>query len=102
MKLWLKRLWARVRGPVRRVPAVSMPLEDVADAIAEVAGGAAWTALHQELDAAIADAVDEATAPPVGPTQTLNAEVRAYHAGGVDHLRRFQARLLSLAPTGPE
>jgi hypothetical protein len=102
MKTMFKAVVRWARGPVRRVPAEAMPAEDVADALAEIAGSGAWVAIHQELDAAIADAVDEATSPPVGPGQSLNAEARAFHAGGVDHLRRFQARLLSFRPTGPE
>lgn len=103
MKLpnWITRLFNSPVRPVRAVPASLMEADDVRDAVADVAGTRGWHAIHQELDAAIADAIDDVSMPverDSGPT----AEGRAFAAGGVDHLRRFQARLLSLQPTGPE
>jgi hypothetical protein len=94
---------SRRSRPVRHVPAVSLPLEQVRDAVTDIAGTRGWAALHQELDAAIADAIDDVTvAPATGAAGVSDAAARSFAAGGVDHLRRFQARLLELTAKGPE
>lgn len=52
-----------------------------------------WQALHQELDDAIADVLDEVTQPP---SALLTAERRVHLAGGAEELRKLQRRLLDL------
>jgi hypothetical protein len=56
-----------------------------------------WAAVHQELDDAIADALDEVTQDPGA---TLTAERRLHVAGGAEYLRRFQKRLLDIQAAG--
>ena len=55
-----------------------------------------WQALHQELDDAIADALDEVTQEP---SAQLTTERRTHVAGGAEFLRKFQKRLLDLRHT---
>jgi hypothetical protein len=52
-----------------------------------------WQALHQELDDAITEALDEVSKPP---SATLTSEQRLHIAGGVEFLRLFQKQLLDL------
>lgn len=51
-----------------------------------------WTAVHQELDDAISDLCDRVGQPP----PELGHEARIHVAGGIEHLRLFQKRLLDL------
>lgn len=55
-----------------------------------------WLAVHQVLDQAIQQAVEEATMAPGNPPQgKFGAEDRAFAAGGVDFLRELQRELIS-------
>ena len=89
------RIAALQRARVRAVPERRFPAERIRLEIAALAGSEGWAALHQELDAAIADAVDEVSTPP--PARPGEVPVgRDFAAGGLDFLRRFQQRLLDL------
>lgn len=52
-----------------------------------------FVAVHQELDDAISDLLDEVTQ---APSATLTTERRTHIAGGAESLREFQKRLLKL------
>lgn len=81
---------------VRRVPEQSLPDKEVVAILGGIVESGPWRALHQELDAAIMDAVEDVSAPgdPNRPERS-----RDFAAGGVDYLRRFQARLIDIALT---
>ena len=74
-------------------PAKAMPANEVRRAFAIPMDAPLWQALHQTLDGAIQNAIDDATAEP---SATITSERRAFKAGGVDALREFQGRLLEL------
>ena len=78
---------------VRMVPEKRMEPGEVKQAVAEIVGTDGWRALHQELDATIADAVDEVSRAPDVRYPDKN---RDFDAGGGDWLRKFQAVMLDL------
>lgn len=56
-----------------------------------------WTALHQELDDAISDLCDQVSSAPSRATGREFDEANRLHvAGGIEHLRLFQRRILDL------
>lgn len=69
-----------------RRPEEAMDPEQLAVAFDVPADQALWQAVHQELDAEIMGAVDDATAPGCAD--------RDFRSGGVDALRGFQRRLI--------
>jgi hypothetical protein len=69
-----------------RRPEEAMDAEQLAAAFDVPADQALWQAVHQELDAEIMGAVDDATAPGCAD--------RDFRSGGVDALRGFQRRLI--------
>lgn len=69
-----------------RRPEEAMDAEQLAAAFDVPADLALWQAVHQELDAEIMGAVDDATAPGCAD--------RDFRSGGVDALRGFQRRLI--------
>lgn len=69
-----------------RRPEEAMDAEQLAAAFDVPADHGLWQAVHQELDAEIMGAVDDATAP--------GCQDRDFRSGGVDALRGFQRRLI--------
>lgn len=69
-----------------RRPEEAMDAEQLAAAFDVPADHGLWQAVHQELDAEIMGAVDDATAPGCAD--------RDFRSGGVDALRGFQRRLI--------
>lgn len=78
---------------VRTVPASALPDKEVVQILGGLGESPAWAALHQELDAAIMDAIEDVSVPP-DPNKP--APSRDFAAGGVDYLRKFQARLIDI------
>lgn len=87
-----------VRPRVVKVPERAMKEADLLDALAVAPNNMLWRAVHQLLDEQIADAVDlVAKRPEPDPRSGIVAvtpDTRNFHAGGIEHLRDFQARLL--------
>jgi hypothetical protein len=77
--------WAK---PARRVAA-----NDVRRAFAVAAEAPLWVALHQELDDYLQDQLDQVSLPPAA---SMTEEQRLHLAGGIEHLRLFQKRMLQL------
>lgn len=69
-----------------RRPEEAMDAEQLTAAFDVPADHGLWQAVHQELDAEIMGAVDDATAPGCAD--------RDFRSGGVDALRGFQRRLI--------
>lgn len=89
----------RLRAPrVVKVPERAMKEAELLDALAVAPDNGLWRAVHQLLDEQIADAVDlVAKRPEPDPRSGVVAvtpDTRNFHAGGIEHLRDFQARLL--------
>lgn len=74
-------------------PATRITPADVSAALDVEMTNPLWQAVHQELDDAIGDALDEVTQDPGA---SLTAERRLHVAGGAEYLRRFQKHLLDL------
>lgn len=88
---WIQRLEQAESEALRRRrdwrrPEEAMDAEQLAAAFDVPADLALWQAVHQELDAEIMGAVDDATAPGCAD--------RDFRSGGVDALRGFQRRLI--------
>lgn len=88
---WIQRLEQAECEALRRRrdwrrPEEAMDAEQLAAAFDVPADLALWQAVHQELDAEIMGAVDDATAPGCAD--------RDFRSGGVDALRGFQRRLI--------
>lgn len=81
------------RQRVRRIPEHTLPDKEVVQILGGLGESPAWAALHQELDAAIMDAIDDVSLPPDPNKPALS---RDFAAGGVDYLRKFQARLIDI------
>lgn len=94
----LCRLSSLSRPRVVKVPERALGNDELLDALAVDSENELWRAVHQLLDQQIADAVDlTAKKPEADPRSgmvVVTPEVRTFHAGGVDHLREFQALLL--------
>lgn len=84
---------------VRQVPEKALPDKEVVSILGGIAESDVWRALHQELDAAIMDAVEDVSAPP-DPNKPERS--RDFAAGGVDYLRRLQARLIDISLAAQE
>jgi hypothetical protein len=74
-------------------PERRMEAREVADEFSVALEEPWYVALHQELDDAICDVLDEVTQ---APSATLTPERRTHLAGGAEALREFQRRLLEL------
>lgn len=95
----LDQVKARARVPrVVKVPERALKEAELLDALAVAQDNTLWRAVHQLLDEQIADAVDlVAKRPEPDPRSGVVAvtpDTRNFHAGGIEHLRDFQARLL--------
>lgn len=86
--------------PLRRVPERAMPKAELVEALAVDNDDPLWRAIHQLLDEAQTDAVDLVSARPAPDSRsglvTVSPDTRNFHAGGIDHLREFQTKLLDL------
>lgn len=74
-------------------PAKRVPPHEVKRAFAVDNDAPLWLAFNQELDDYLQDQVDQMTLPPA---PGFTEESRLHLAGGVEHLRLFQKRLIDL------
>jgi hypothetical protein len=98
LRAQLRETEARLKTPPNRALAWPKPAQrmEASDLLGEfdVPLDEPWyAAVHQELDDAISDLLDEVTQVP-GPQ--LTTERRTHLAGGAESLRAFQQRLLQL------
>jgi hypothetical protein len=77
----------------RRIPAEQLDADELAAAFDIDADEDLWRAVHQVLDVAIQEAIEESSQSPAGGKFT--ADDRGFASGGVDFLRDFQGALIA-------
>lgn len=88
----LKDRQRRMASAMRK-PEKKMKPGEVLEALSDARTSPVWLAVHQELDEAIAAAVDSTSALP---SERNTAENRTFNAGGIYELRELQLHLIEL------